>query len=33
MYRDFDYDTDDLEIENEILTPAEVMNILLIGKN
>ena len=33
MYRDFDYDTDDLEIENEILTPAEVMNILFIGKN
>ena len=33
MYRDFDYDTDDLEIENEILTPIEVMNILFIGKN
>ena len=33
MYRNFEYDTDDLEIENEILTPMEVMNILFIGKN
>ena len=36
MKKEFDYDDYDLEetdIENEFLTPKEVMNLLYIGKN
>ena len=33
MCSDFFYETDGLEIENEFLTPKEVMNLLYIGKN
>lgn len=33
MYLNFDCENNELETENAILTPAEVMNILFIGKN
>ena len=33
MHPDFDNEMYELETENEILTPAEVMNILFIGRN
>ena len=33
MPPDFDNERYEVETENEILTPAEVMNILFIGRN
>ena len=32
MYKDF-YDLNDMEFENDYLTPREVINILYIGRN
>ena len=32
MYKDF-YDLNDMELENDYLTPREVINILDIGRN
>lgn len=32
MYKDF-YDLNDMELENDYLTPREVINILYIGRN
>ena len=32
MYKDF-YDLNDMELENDYLTPREVMSILYIGRN